>query len=301
MKLPEGCSVCSREPDIRSVFQVDCQLSFAKVCVNELGKIVAVDWIDVDSHVLRYELRGSGPNLVLIHEMGGMLESYESVVDALAGDFRVLRYDQRGSGLSEKVRGTLTIDELVGELHALVGRLGLEGTLNLAGLALGGSIAIRFAALHPSRVRRLLVTAPAVRLSDEARKEILLRANAVEIGAVREHVEATLPASYPNKLRDDVPRFERLRGQRISADPGSLAASLRLLGTIDIAADLPCVDAPTLMLAGNLDYGRPPSEVELAAKAMPNARLVRIDSGHFIPQHNPEEFARYLREFMKDP
>ena len=46
---------------------------------------------------LRYELSGSGKEtLVLMHEAGGCLESYEDTLPALEKEFRVLRYDQRG-------------------------------------------------------------------------------------------------------------------------------------------------------------------------------------------------------------
>ena len=69
------------------------------------------DWIEVNGAALRYDLQGQGAStLVLIHEMGGTLESWNDVLPPLTLRRRVLRYDTRGAGLSEKVRGPLSID-----------------------------------------------------------------------------------------------------------------------------------------------------------------------------------------------
>src|SRR6188508_294285 len=70
-------------------------------------------WIEANGASLRYALSGSGKDtLVLMHEAGGCLESYEDALPGLESNFRVLRYDQRGFGFSEKVR-ELTFDTIV--------------------------------------------------------------------------------------------------------------------------------------------------------------------------------------------
>jgi pimeloyl-ACP methyl ester carboxylesterase len=63
-----------------------------------------VPWLDANGISIHYQLAGEGPSLVLLHEMGGTLDSWDGLFSALSQRFRVLRYDQRGSGLSEKVR-----------------------------------------------------------------------------------------------------------------------------------------------------------------------------------------------------
>jgi pimeloyl-ACP methyl ester carboxylesterase len=51
---------------------------------------------------LYYELRGSGPPLVLLHGLQGDRTTFGELPAALAAHFTVLSFDQRGSGLSEK-------------------------------------------------------------------------------------------------------------------------------------------------------------------------------------------------------
>ena len=61
-----------------------------------------MNFIEVNGTALRYELSGAGAiTLVLIHEMGGTLESWDFVLPMLSPKRRVLRYDTRGAGLSE--------------------------------------------------------------------------------------------------------------------------------------------------------------------------------------------------------
>jgi 3-oxoadipate enol-lactonase len=58
-----------------------------------------MDWIDAGGVALRYDLIGSGAKtLVLVHEMGGMLESWDYVLPDLARDRRVCSRDRRRSG-----------------------------------------------------------------------------------------------------------------------------------------------------------------------------------------------------------
>jgi len=88
-----------------------------------------VPFIEVNGVGLRYELSGGDDRTaVLIHEMGGSLESWDEVAPVLAANRRVLRYDTRGAGLSEKVRGVLSIDTMVDDLAALLDALGVVGT-----------------------------------------------------------------------------------------------------------------------------------------------------------------------------
>ena len=109
-----------------------------------------MDFIEVNGTALRYELDGSGiHSMVLIHEMGGSLESWDLVAPRLADGRRVLRYDTRGAGLSEKLRGDLSIDTMVADLMALLDALKIAGRVALVGTAVGGAIALASAARFP--------------------------------------------------------------------------------------------------------------------------------------------------------
>src|SRR3954469_13135677 len=100
-----------------------------------------MDFIELNGTALRYELTGSGPStLVLIHEMGGTLESWDLVLPLLSRSRKILRYDTRGAGLSQKISGPLSIDTMADDLVTLMDRLGIIKAA-LAGVAVGGAIA----------------------------------------------------------------------------------------------------------------------------------------------------------------
>src|SRR5579862_6712723 len=80
-----------------------------------------MNWIEVNGTALRYELSGAGSTtLVLIHEMGGTLDSWDQGLKALNNSRRVLRYDTRGAGLSEKIAGAVTWNDMADDLKGLL-------------------------------------------------------------------------------------------------------------------------------------------------------------------------------------
>ena len=68
---------------------------------------------------------------MLLHELGGTLDSWDAVAPGLSENFRVLRYDQRGAGLSEKVREQYTNDTLVDDLEGVLKELQAAAALLL--------------------------------------------------------------------------------------------------------------------------------------------------------------------------
>src|ERR1700761_7606471 len=131
----------------------------------------STNWIEVNGTSLRCELSGSGKTtLVLVHEMGGTLDSWDQVLPALNNSRQVLRYDTRGAGLSEKIVGRVTFDYMADDLAALLDAIGITGKVALAGTAVGGAIAIHFAVRHAARAGALVVTSPATGVPADRRQ-----------------------------------------------------------------------------------------------------------------------------------
>src|SRR4051812_23111391 len=145
-----------------------------------------MNWIEVNGTSLRYELSGSGPStLVLVHEMGGTLDSWEQTLLPLNNSRRVLRYDTRGAGLSEKIQGAVTWNDMADDLKALLDAVGITGKVALAGIAVGAAIAMHFAVRYPERAAALVLHGPATGATPDRRPASLERAAAVEKGGMR--------------------------------------------------------------------------------------------------------------------
>src|SRR6266446_4746855 len=78
-------------------------------------------WALLQQASLRYTVSGTrGRPLLLLHEMGGSLESWDSVLEHLLADQRIIRCDMRGAGGSEKIRADVTCDVLADDIVSLL-------------------------------------------------------------------------------------------------------------------------------------------------------------------------------------
>ena len=257
-----------------------------------------MNWIEVNGTALRYELSGEGATtLVLIHEMGGTLDSWQQGLGALNNSRPVLRYDTRGAGLSEKIHGTVTWNDMANDLKGLLDALRLE-KVAIAGIAVGAAIAVHFAAREPDRVAALVLHGPATGVSAERRTQSLERAAAVEAGGMRGVVETSLANSYPPVVRHNEDVFRQFRARWLANDPRSFAAINRMLAAEDITAELSKIACPTLVTAGRHDGLRPRSAIEPMAKQIPGAEFLELNTGHFASIQTPGIMSQAIHYFL---
>jgi pimeloyl-ACP methyl ester carboxylesterase len=259
-----------------------------------------MEWIEVNGVSLRYELSGSGAvPVVFVHELGGSLESWDETLPVFQRTFRTLRYDQRGFGQSEKITGTLALEDMVADLGALLDALAPGKRCHLVGSALGAGIAGAFAARQPLRVARLVVQSLVTRSNPQFREQMSARAEEVERSGMRTQAPASLARSYPEALRTDRARFDRYRLRWIANDPQSFAAINRMLLAMEVDDELPSIACPTLAIGCVHDPLRTPQMVKELAARIPGARYVEADSGHFMHVQSPDLFARLVVPFLQ--
>ena len=266
-----------------------------------------MDWIEVNGTSLRYDLSGPAPGagagatpgtLVLVHEMGGTLESWDQVLPALAPGRRILRYDTRGAGQSEKTRGPLSFDLMADDLAALLDALGIGGKVALAGCAVGGGIVLNFALRHAARTAAAVAMGPATGVAADRRAATLARAEAIEQTGPRGVIAESFAASYPPEVRHDPEQYRRFRARWLANDPESYGAIYRMLVDSTLNDHLGEIACPVLLLAGTHDKLRPPALVEPLARTMRNARFQALDTGHFMAVQTPGIVAAAIASFL---
>ncbi|NKC30230.1 alpha/beta fold hydrolase [Falsiroseomonas selenitidurans] len=256
-------------------------------------------WLSTPEVALRYEVSGRGETtILLLHEMGGSLESWDLLVPLLTPRFRVLRHDQRGAGLSEKPAGPLSMAAAGRDAVALLDALGIDTPVVAVGMAVGGALALHLAAAHPARLRAVVATSPATGVPEAARAAVEARAALLEREGTRAIVDAGLALSWPEALRGDAARFAECRAQRLGADAAGLAATMRMLAGLDMTAELPRIACPSLILAARHDLTRPPDRVAPVAAAIPGAVFKVVESGHFMAIQTPELLAAEILGFV---
>jgi 3-oxoadipate enol-lactonase len=259
-----------------------------------------MDFIELNGVALRYELSGRGDHtLVLVHEMGGSLESWDDVAPRFTESRRVLRYDTRGAGMSQKVRGELSLDTMADDIAALLDTLGIAGKVALAGVAVGGAIALHFAARHNERASAVAVGSPATGIAPERRAAALERVVKIEAAGMAFAVEDSMLNGYAPELRGDIGRFERYRARWLGNDPASYATIWRMLASSDMRDELATLRCPVLVIGGSLDRVRPPPLAEAVAKAIPGARYIEVRTGHYMAVQTPELISDCIEEFLR--
>ena len=259
-----------------------------------------MDFIEANGAGLRCELSGGGDRtLVLVHEMGGSLESWDDVAPRFAKSRRVLRYDTRGAGLSQKVRGELTLDTMADDIAALLDHFAISGKVALAGIAVGGAIALHFAARHSARTSAVVVGSPATGIAAERRGPALERLAKIEAADMTYAVEDSMLNGYAPELRGDLKRFERFRTRWLGNDPSSYATIWRMLANAEMQETLGTIKCPALVIGGSLDRVRPPAIAQEVAKTIPGARYIEVKTGHYMAVQTPDLIANCIDEFLK--
>jgi len=250
----------------------------------------------------------TGPPVVLIHGWGACVYTFRFAFEALArAGYRALAFDLRGHGLSDKPVGRHDYETraLIGDLREVMDRCGLERA-DILGHSLGGSIALRFALVHPARVRRLVLVAP-VGLTTVPLHTIahLLTPRFTE------RLAWYLPPRWVTAflLRGAYGDGRRLTDRTIdeywapSQFDEYYVAVRRLLDRFDWQPlplrELAKVRQRTLVMLGGAD--RLIRGGEGAANVIPDVSVVSLDgAGHLGIEECPDEFNDAIVRFLKD-
>ena len=258
-------------------------------------------WCTSSGVSLHYAVSGDGPRSVVVtHELGGGLASWDLVVPRLEATCRVVRYDQRGAGLSEKVRAPFTTDDHVNDLEAVARAAELTPPYVVAGVAYGAAIALAFASRHPDLASAAILCAPAMGVDAERRRYLADRSALAAREGMRAVVDDTLARSYPEIVIRDRAVYEAYRGRFLANDPVSYGLANGALASANLETAIGAVRCRCLLLAGRHDGLRPPDRVRALADRLHAARVAVLDSGHLMSVQCPDPLADEMLAFLAE-
>jgi len=222
-----------------------------------------VPWMDANGISIHFKLAGHGPSVVLLHEMGGTLDSWDGIAPALSERFRTLRYDQRGSGLSEKVRQPITTEILVEDLEAVLQGNGLAAPYHFVTVAAATMQALIYMTRHPDRVASFVFCNPFT---------------GADIG--------------------DRAAYTAYRGRYLAHDPVCFAAMNRSIVRPNVTHLAKDIGRPTMVVAGRFDQVRPAAASEQFARTIPGVRFELIDAVHMMPAQAAGALLALLQDFL---
>jgi 3-oxoadipate enol-lactonase len=256
-----------------------------------------VPWIDANGISIRFELAGHGPSVVLLHEMGGTLDSWDEIFPALSARFRALRYDQRGSGLSEKVRQPITTEILVEDLAAVLQESALPPPYHFVTVAAATMQALLYMTRHPDRIASFVFCNPFTGADPSRVAALEERAALAEREGLRKAIAVTLDKSWPPDIGDRA-AYATYRGRYLAHDPVCFASMNRAIARPNVTHLAKEIHVPTMVVAGRFDQVRPPAASEQFAQAIPNARFELIDAVHMMPAQAAGALLALLEEFL---
>lgn len=220
----------------------------------------------------------SAPPLLLLGSLGSTWAMWDSQVPALSAHLRVVRADHRGHGRSPVPPGPYALDDLVADVVLLLDELGIQRA-SVAGLSLGGMVAMRLAALHPERVDRLALLCTSAGFGDPG--SWTTRAAQVRASGVASLADVIIGRWFTPAFAAREPAVvDAFRATLSATSTEGYAACCEAIGQLDLHQDLGRITAPTLVLAGADDPSTTPAVLQVIADGIPGARLVVVPGAH---------------------
>ncbi len=167
----------------------------------------------------------------------------------------------------------------------------------LAGVSMGGYVALAIHRAAPERIERLALLDTSAIPDDEERKETRRRLQQLER---EDRFEEILEGGWESLVHPDNLGDEKLKElmRTMHRETGS-EASIRELQAVmerpDSRGRLPEIAVPTLVTVGDRDGTTPPELAREMAAAIPDSRLVIVPgAGHLALLEQPEAMTREL-------
>ena len=252
---------------------------------------------------IAYRERGSGPAIVFAHGHPFDQSMWDQQVDALSPDYRAVTLDLRGYGASEvpAVDATATLETMADDIRALLDHLGINRAV-VAGLSMGGQVAMAFADQFPERLAGLVLAAtfPEADTPEAAAARLVMAERFINEGAVLPGGEMLPRLLAPASVKRDPALAVQVFTMIANAPPTGAAAALRgRARRKDYTAALRQLKVPALIVAGTEDKYVSLDTAQRMQAAIPSAHLEVFDGiGHLPNLEAPGRFNAVLRNYL---
>jgi len=203
-----------------------------------------------------------------------------------------------------RLASVMVADHRRGETMAEIARQILAAApsrFRLAGLSMGGYIALEIMRQAPARVLRLALldtsARPEAPEQTERREKLIALAQKGHFLEINNILWPVLVD--PSRLKDAGLRAEIDRMAEESGAEAFVRQQRAIIGRADSRPTLGTIKCPTLMIVGASDQLTPPAHAEETAQGIPGAKLVTLAGcGHMSPMEKPEEVTRLLVDFF---
>lgn len=242
-----------------------------------------------------YESQGDGDVIVLLHGWGRDVNTMRPILMFLKSKMekvRVISMDFPGFGLSDFPPSPWNIDDYVQHLLSFIDELGIP-LITLLGHSFGGRVAIKFAALHPIRIKKLV-------LVDSA--------GIIPKRGINYHLKVFVAKTFKQinlalqKLGLSMSFFHKIISNLGSEDykhAGKMRGTFVRVVNQDLKKFMPMIKCDTLLIWGDKDEATPLQDAFSMKSLIPNSSLVVIKgAGHYSFLDDFDAFAKTLLSFL---
>jgi len=261
-----------------------------------------------DGTKLYYEIQGSGPPIIFVHELAGTCHSFDLQVAALKPRFQCITFNARGYPPSDVPSSTESYsqDIAASDIGAVLDAAGIKDA-HVMGVSMGSAAALQFALNHPARVRSVILCS--IGSGSDAKPEDYVAnmeamAARVEQNGLRQIQENFTTSPARVKLKEKNPaEFERFLQELAQFSVLGLTNTMR--GVQKRRAPLyahkdriAAMKIPALVVLGGDDQGcNKPSH--FLKDTLPGARLeILPNTGHGVNIEEPALVNRMVAEFI---
>ncbi|HEY6192905.1 MAG TPA: alpha/beta fold hydrolase [Bacteroidota bacterium] len=256
-----------------------------------------------DGISIEYEVSGprAGLPVVFVHGFPFDRRMWMPQLEALKEQYYAVTYDIRGFGASDAGDGQYSVEYFVDDLIGLLDHLKIPKAV-VAGLSMGGYIALRAIERHPDRFRGvILADTRSEPDTNEGKVNRAAQARSVKRDGMKKFADAFLRAAFHPETPERLPEVVRGIRQVIEQTSPVAAAGtlLALAARTDTTPLLFTLTIPALILVGQNDTITPPAASSAMREKIPGAELHIISrAGHLSNLENAEEFNRHLLHFL---
>ena len=258
--------------------------------------------IEVNNYTISYNDVGEGNVPILfLHGFPFDKSMWKGQLDSLKSSNRVIAIDIRGFGKSIDEKTPLTIDLFSDDLRLFMDKLTIQKAI-ICGLSMGGFIALNAIKRFPERFEALILCDTNC-IADTAevkenRYKAIEQINHDGVTAFNEKFIKNV--FHPDSLINKIELVENLRAIVFANSKEIVTAGLTALAErSETCSGLKSITVPTLIICGKEDAVTPLAQSQFMHEHIQDSSLKIIDNaGHVSNLEHPEEFNKYLIEFL---
>lgn len=262
---------------------------------------------DFNGRTVRYDVRGDGPPVVLVHGTPWSSFNLRHIIKALSEDYTVYYYDLLGYGQSDKTSGDVSLGIQNQVLSGLLDHWQIRQPV-IIGHDFGGATLLRTHLLNKCNFDKIVLIDPVAVSPWGSPFFRHVKEHETAFAGVPDYIHEAIVRAYVKtaayKPIDDA-TLDMIVAPWTDEDGKSAfyrqIAQANSAHTDDVQPLYAQITSPTLILWGSEDSWIPLERGEALHDMIPGSTFRVIpDAGHLVIEEKPDQLIREIRSFLKN-